>query len=193
MVLREGVPTAAWLCHYPPRLQSAASWLPDQGWRGHFHAPRSSWQEASFFTTWVSIGCLQHAAASPAQGNKEMRETNVEAVRVSEVAPRSFCHILLVTERAGAMWEGTQCVDPRRPNHSFSRAAVTNCHRLGGLKHQESALSQLGRLAGQYLLLVGASVTAFLPYCSSTPASASVSTRPSSWASCSYQDSRHIG
>lgn len=35
------MPTAARLCHYPPRLQSAASWLPDQGWRGHCHTPRS--------------------------------------------------------------------------------------------------------------------------------------------------------
>lgn len=79
------------------------------------------------------------------------------------------------------MWEGTQCRrDPRRLEHSFSRAAMTNYHRLGDLKHQGSSLSQLGRLAGQCRLLVGAWATAFLPYCSSTPVSASVSTQPSS-------------
>lgn len=110
-----------------------------------------------------------------------MRETNVDAVGVSEVAPRSFCHILLVTERTDAIWERTQCGrDPRKLECSFPRAAMTNYHRLGDLKHQGSALSQLERLAGKSHLLVGAWAMALVPYCSSTLVSASISTQPSS-------------
>lgn len=55
------------------------------------------------------------------------------------------------------------------------------------------SLSQLGRLAGQCLLLVGALATALLLIV------AQLQSLPQSphgllpWASCSYQDSRHIG
>lgn len=82
---------------------------------------------------------------------------------------------------------------PQETGPFILRAAVTNYHRLGGLKDQGSALSQLGRLAGQCLLLVGALATALLLIV------AQLQSLPQSphgllpWASCSYQDSRHIG